>query len=268
MQTKYLAIFIIIFTIGLPSYGNADTAQKILRVGFSDVDSYPYEYFEDGEVKGLHIDMIREVAAILDYQVMPIRLPWKRLLVMSDEGEVDALSFIGGYRGSHDKTWFYGDNVLSVNGFYLMTKADRKGIKYRGDFSDIKDLKFGVLRGFNFSEFQQQNYQPGQQLSVVEVSSTKQLLAMLRYDRIDAAIVMRSTFADYRYGRLPEFKVHSRPISTIYVYLGFSKTAHTLETVKQFGDVIKVYWDSKEFIRLQQKYDELGKKASTHQSTN
>lgn len=239
-------------------YGNEEQT-KVLKVGFSNVDSFPYEYQIDGQVHGLHIEMIRRVAQDFGYEVEAYSLPWKRILSMVAQGQLDAVSYMGGYRNSHKMTWFYGGNAMTLNGFYLMNLKSNKELTYHGDISVLEGKTVGVLRGYHFIEYQDETLGVDN-LTIVEVSAPEQLLDMLERGRIDAAIVMRSTLAQYRRGELPGFKVHTRPISTIYVYVGFSKAVFEQAFVEEFGDAMKAFQDTGEFLKLQSYYDGLAAK--------
>jgi polar amino acid transport system substrate-binding protein len=233
---------------------NEESTRAVLKIAFADVDSFPFEYMKGDEFVGIHPEMISAVADQQGFDVEFYRLPWKRILSMIENGELDAVSFIGGYRNSHDATWFYGGNALTINGFYLMTLNDRKDIKYKGDLGVLKPLKIVSLRGYHFLEWERNILNLQDRLDVVEVDTKEQMEQMLLRGRVDVAVVMRSTLEKKRRGNLNDFRVVSRPLNSVYVYLGFSKHNFEFPVVEKFGDAMREFQNTTEFSRIQKHY--------------
>jgi polar amino acid transport system substrate-binding protein len=251
---KYFAfIFCTLFSVF------AHSELKPLHMGYGDINHYPFEYMEDGEMKGLHVDLINIIANQLGYQVEHKRYPWRRILKMTKNGSLDGVSFIGGVNTELNYFYFDDNLGLSSNGFYPMVvsaKADKH--RFRGDLSELEGLKVAIIRGYNL--ITQQDKANG--LNFIEVDYEDQLYAMLKTGRVDVALVMRSQLLKYQRGELDGFKVFRRPFLTFWVDIGFVRKKFSPEFAASFSSAVQQFWTTPEYFALQRKYQALQKSGS------
>jgi polar amino acid transport system substrate-binding protein len=237
------------------------STRPILTIGFSDIDSYPNEYLENGKLVGFHIEMITTVAHELGYDINAVRMPMKRLLKMNRRGKLDGVVYGHDASVTNDDFHFYSGstvygNGLSVNSYFLMIKKSRKDIRFHGDFSSLENLSIGIIRGFNLI-----NYGDFDAifdgLKVFEADSQKQLDILLERGRIDAAIVPLTFFHRYKNGNLKDFKVLSRPLITDHSNLAFSKKKIAMEFVVKFSDQLVSYQNTSHYIKRLKYYNQL-----------
>jgi ABC-type amino acid transport substrate-binding protein len=238
--------------------------RPVLKVGFSTADNFPNEYTKNGEFTGYHLGLISHIANQKGYDIEIYRLPWRRLIKMIKTGELDAVSYIGGYKVAdgfseeyydvwqHPDIWLHTGNGLTRNGFYLMVNDTRKDIKFKGDIKELQNLRLGMLKDYNVFKWQLAD---DEQLNILEVESQSQLTQMLERNRLDAAIVTMPMLYRYRRGELPGFKVMHRPLKISYVYLGFSKHNFEFEFAEDFAIAMLKYRDTTDFLNFQKKFD-------------
>jgi polar amino acid transport system substrate-binding protein len=75
-----------LFLLMLSFTSNSKTTVTIL----ADDDYPPYSYLENGELKGIYVDLLKRASAKLqlDYYVKIVPMPWKRALLIVDQGGV------------------------------------------------------------------------------------------------------------------------------------------------------------------------------------
>jgi len=74
---------------------NLAWSQPPLVFAFQDSDNYPYQVGEgaqiDAKFPGVAVEMVQAIAESLGIELSLIRLPWKRGLIMLQQGEIDGL---------------------------------------------------------------------------------------------------------------------------------------------------------------------------------
>lgn len=248
---KYF-IFLLFSFVSVFSYSEP----KSLVMGYGDIDHFPFEYMEDGIMKGLHVDILNIIAKQMGYKVEHKRYPWRRILKMAKNGALDGVLFIGGVN-TELKYFYFDDNLgLSSNGFYPMVSSNNaEKFKFRGEISELEGLKVAIIRGYNLMTQQDE----ATELNFVEVDYEEQLYSMLKAGRVDVALVMRSQLLKFQRGELEGFKVFRRPFITFWVDLGFSREKFPPEFATSFSNAVQAFWSTPEYSALQKKYQKLQK---------
>lgn len=140
MRTKLLLAAPLLL---LPLY--AFCAEKVVLYG--DDDYPPYSYVENGQFKGIYVDLLKKATSKLDgYEVELKPIPWKRGLATLESGEALALfppylrkerAYIQPY-----STGMYTETIVIVCNDATMSKPRKK---FPDDFGDIT---IGVNAGF------------------------------------------------------------------------------------------------------------------------
>jgi hypothetical protein len=90
--------------------------------------------------------------------------------------------------------------------------------------------------------------------NIFKADSVDQLKRLVRAGRVDAAVVLQSEWFDYKRNGSDEFKILNRPIANTLTWLGFSKLKYGEKFSFEFGEAMKAFQNTVEYIRLEKKY--------------
>lgn len=189
------------------------------------------EKSKDGKAKGRGADIIYKIASKLNVQVEISFYPWNRAHLMMKKGEADVL--IGPYKTKQRMKYldysnfsFYEDEIL------LYTPAD-SNIDWKGEISNITDLKIGVIRGWSLGE---EFESIKDKLNILYFNNIDQLFTMLKLKRIDIAISHPRASSKHLSSHENKKVIKSlKPrLSIGKGYFGFSKKRDLLEFKEKF----------------------------------
>lgn len=123
-------------------------AQPPLHFVFEDYP--PYEYVEQGQVLGIHLSILREVAQRLQLEVRFEALPWLRALHMAEVGEVDGI-FSLFQTEERDRFLLFPSQPLSMETNVLFT-ARQHPVLVRSP-EDLRGKSVGVVAGNAYGEW-------------------------------------------------------------------------------------------------------------------
>ncbi|QJB56349.1 transporter substrate-binding domain-containing protein [Pseudodesulfovibrio sp. zrk46] len=163
-------------------------AQSELPLPIVFEDYPPYEFVEDGEVKGMNIEIIREAFSRMGIKPYFEPRPWKRALFQLLEGEILALS--SGFQ-TKDREEFVaypsgGGLGMEINCVIIPADSDLKITS----LDDLRGLRVGVVRSYVYGG----GFDEIEGLNKIEAGSTHQLLRMLLKRRMDVAIGNKMVF--------------------------------------------------------------------------
>lgn len=141
----------------------------------------PYNYTEDGIVKGISTDIIRRVLKELNMKIEIESLPWSRALNTAQNNENVLIYSIG--RNKTRENIFKWVGVIAPAKYYLFAKAERKDINIK-NLEDVKKYQTAtMINGVREQYFKTQGFSVGKELD--SVSKTVQGLKMLEKGRVD-----------------------------------------------------------------------------------
>jgi len=147
----------------------------------------PYEYIEDGVVKGMNMDIIREAFKRMGINPTFEPRPWKRALFELKAGEILALS--SGFKTKEREHFaVYPDAPLGTETNVIITTVDRN-FEIRA-LDDLKGLNLGVVREYVYGE----PFESIHGLTKIKAQSSEQLLLMVLNGRMDVAIGNKAVF--------------------------------------------------------------------------
>ena len=125
-------------------YGQAQGAPLILVT----LESPPAEFSLNGQGTGRNIAIAREGLKRMGFDSVVRILPWKRALIMVENGEADAI-IDAAYSPGRAGFLFYPDEEIYVEEWYLFR---RKGasISVDRDLGNVGRLSLGITRGFEY----------------------------------------------------------------------------------------------------------------------
>ncbi len=209
----------------------------------------PYEYTENGQMKGLAVDVIREAFKLMGHQVTMVAYPWARSQKLFEDGDVDGI-FTFFKTPAREAYTLFGKQAVVTQPMALWVRKD-SSIEFDGDLSKLKPYMFGVVNQTSYGERFDTAVKDGL-LRTDPANSMENCIDKLVAGRFDI-------WVSNRYGAIHEFKRTGKlaavkelkpPIQEIPAYVGFSKKRnHTalrdafdkaLITLKQNGTYDKL----------------------------
>lgn len=211
---KVVLIKVILFlSVLLSGFVHSD---KWLVAG--DVSFPPYVYEENGQVKGIHADIVRVVLGRLglDYEIKTY--PWKRVISMTDSNKITlSLSWVE-KRERFQKYLMVGPIQYGRTVFMVKKNSNIQ-------FNELKDLnayKIGTISGYSYTkEFDEADFLDKHPATVDNAT----LISKLLKSRVDIIIGDESTleFEAKRLGVSLVVKVLPKPLKVVGRYAVFPK---------------------------------------------
>ena len=145
----FLSILIILFAI------SGYCQQREINILTDQGYWYPFSYSEDGQAKGMYIDMIQKVLLNLNYIPKFYPKPWKRCLNDARDGKYDAIAGAS-YKPERAQYMTYPDDAKSAKkSFWRITQVEYVAITYHGSSysfnGDVKSLPRPVRAPLGYS---------------------------------------------------------------------------------------------------------------------
>jgi polar amino acid transport system substrate-binding protein len=227
-------------------------AQSEIIVVHGDEDYPPMEMTVGGTFSGLHADIVNAVGAKLGMKINWMGVPWKRALLMVEDGGADAITYIG--KTPERETWaiFNEDNVISSAKIsFVVSKENAAKVFYNGNIADfLKDRTLLVVRGFAFG------HDKIDKAMKYEANSMETMVHMLLGKRYDVGILNWNDFAGAFKGK-PEFQELvplSPPATELSNYIAFSKARKNENLAKRFSEAMKAFKKTPDYTLLMKKY--------------
>ncbi len=255
---KYYAIAIItgiLLGFGMPAHsGIAAYAQENLIIVRDDGMYPPNEVVMNGELAGIHIDLIRTVAEILNLDITFQSLPWKSAIDMLQSGQADAITYLNPTPEREQFAIFLDENTLSEQTFVLLTTPRVASlIESPLDFEQLRQfVPIGI----------QTAHSTGPQVARLDglyqydVDTLPQLITLLRSGRIPLAFVCWQEFHEQYQGTLAmeELVPVYPPIYSTKAYIAFSKVRQHEELAQQFANALHDFKQTPEYGKLLGRY--------------
>ena len=158
-------------------------ADDVPRIKVAATLQPPYIDFENGEYKGIHVDVLKMFAEQLKHDLTFIQCPFARCLSMLKSGETDL--YIGLIKTKErEKFLTYIPKPFNIQYDPLKFFLNKNKPLKIESYDDLKPLNIGVLRGVSYF----QAFDKDTSLNKVELLNYQQLLRMLLRGRIDTFI--------------------------------------------------------------------------------
>ncbi len=232
----------------------ADAPQELLvvrRNGFWP----PREMVIDGELTGLHIELVREVAHTLNLSVTFKSYPWKRAIYMLKAGKADAITFMSKTEEREQFGYFLKGNVISKSqvGFVIL-RTHEDAIHFSGDLKSMQKYTIGTCRGFSYNEeFDKATYLKKD----IGASNEERLLKKLLAERFLVALGDTTIFKYHaKHMGVTEKLVYLRPylLDRFAQYVVFSKAKSNDALAKLFADAMEEFKSTLQYHELLNKY--------------
>lgn len=234
-------------------FGLRSAVAEEMVVARGEEDYPPYEMTVDGVLMGFHVDVVQAVARQMGLSVRWVSVPWKRALVMLEQGDVDAVTYVSRNLERECYAIFLDGNYLSSAKIHFVVQKKNEAL-YPFD-GDLDTFLYGKellkLRGFSF-ECVSVDRAPA-----YEVSTMPQMLQMLVMDRYEVAVVNWGEFVRAMKGRsgLSEVMALQPPVSESRNYIAFSKAKKNEGLAKRFEEAYAVFKRTSDYEALVKKYE-------------
>jgi len=145
----------------------------------------PYEYIENGQAKGMAVDLIREAMRRVGKDRVEFNFyPWKRAVHMVQHGRSDIL-FNAGKNQARQEWGYYVDSVL-IQQSYVLFKRRSDSFNVEKDFNDVQDKSIAIRRAYLYgSGAFRESLDNKKFMNILYSDSTQQSVDMLLYNRVD-----------------------------------------------------------------------------------
>ncbi len=242
-----LAAIFILFTQGI-----GFAKQKVIVVG--DTSYPPYSYLEDGQPKGIYVDILKSAFSRMpDYEVEIKMLPWKNGMNSVKTGKHVAI--FPPYFTEERVPWMLFSEPILKEEVVVFGKAEKLAGKTQWP-KDFYGNKFGLNQGFNPSSMGGDKFANAVKAGKVKleaVGNNDQNLKKRKAGRIDFYLndkmIDTSKFSSIKRGVVANLNDG---------YLGFTKKDDKFKFIpgfkKQFDEIIKEMKESKEIDNIVQTY--------------
>ena len=145
----------------------------------------PYCYQEDGEVKGIAVDIIQEAFKRIDQPITLKILPWKRALKYIKSGKADGLFPV--LKKTERELFADYSKAMMLESVSLFVKND-SNITFDGKLSSMGKYKFGAIQGFSYGEKFDKAVKDSYIKEIKVVTTGTQALKMLVKGRTDVLV--------------------------------------------------------------------------------
>lgn len=203
------------------------------------LEQRPIIYTENGVIKGIATDIVREAFKRIHQPVTFEIYPFSRSLSMMKSKEADGLFAIV---KTHEREMFmdYSSEPLIEQKAVLFVR-EKSHITFQGDLKQLSQYSFGILRGATYGQLWKDAIQRGYIHQIEEVTNYKQNIDKLLNHRIDILIGPYYTIADLigHSGAIETITALSPAIESVPTYLAFAKDKVPLLIRQRFDQAIR-----------------------------
>lgn len=213
---------------------------------------YPYTYSQEGEAKGIHIDMVQQALSNLNYTVRFTPKPWKRCLQDAKEGKYDAV-VSASYKPVRAEYLFYPDDAAGpAKSLWRITQVEYAVITNSSDpyifDGDVKHLPQPVrtLLGYSIAD-----YLRSSGITVTESPDTVDCVTQLVKSGRGAFVTPLKNALDLQIDERfkEELKIHPKPVRSKSYFMVFA-----IKNQKINRENIMAIWNEIARLREDQTY--------------
>ncbi len=207
---------------------------------FMDEPLEPYVIGELGEVchEGMSHDIVAEIFSRLGLEFEIRLVPWARALKTVEHGEADGLPML--MRNEEREAYMvFTDMILEERELFYYLPERLGDIQWQ-EFSDLKDMTFGLVSGYTYGEdFLAALDQYGYEVQYTQASESA--FRQLAVGRVDIVLDNEATFMALA-SENPEWRetisAMDKPVSSIPWHMGISRLSPLTERVEEINDII------------------------------
>ncbi len=227
-------LFLLICTVFLNiGQVRADTLELV------SLEQPPLVFQQDGVVKGISVDIVKEVFRRIKQPVNISIYPFARTLALMQSGKVDGL-FAVVKTAEREKYMDYCEEILIEQTGSLFVRADSK-LDFDGDLSKLAELNVGVLRGATYGAQWEKAVQAGTFHKLEAVGDYRMNLHKLMVGRLDVMVgpyftIMNLIEQEGLNGQVVQL---NPPIELVPTYLTFARSRKLDKLKKQVDQALE-----------------------------
>lgn len=197
----------------------------------------PYEYDDNGVVKGIAVDIVKEGFKRIGYEVNVTIYPWARALEIIKNGEADGI--FTAYKTPERETFAeYSKEILMPQTVSLFVLKD-SGIKFERDLIEMSKYTFGTVREVSYGEKFDALVKDGK-LTVEETNNGEENMLKLLNGRVDILVSNRygALWILRRSGEIDAVKELTPVIQSVPSYIAFSKARKLSDLRDEFDEIL------------------------------
>lgn len=241
--------FAVAITILCPAGGWADTFKLVT------LEYPPYEYSENGEVKGLAVEVVRAAFKLMQHDVQIESYPWARSQKMFERGDADGI-FTYFKTPSREVFALFGQEAVTTQTISLWA-LKTSNIAFNGDLTRLQSHSFCVVNQTSYGE----RFDAAVKYELLRTDSAstaescvKKLLAgrtdMWVSNRLGAEQLLK------RLGQRDAVVELKQPLQEVSAFVGFSRLRNHTALRDAFDQALATLKESGAYDALVKKYSE------------
>ena len=211
--------------------------------------SYPFLYWDGSQLKGMHIDIVRDALKNLGYDLEIEGLPLKRCLRQTNKGEADGIISLP-YDTNYTQLSFPPDAGEVAESNWRIMQVDNVVVTYESDNyefdGDVDSLPSPVriIHGQNILEKKLSGIDARIEKVKTNVQNFKKLMRDEKGVLITTTVTAENMYQDSRFEDM--IRIHHRPVTSLSHHLAVAKSSDLTEAEQ------KNIWD--EIAKLRKDY--------------
>jgi polar amino acid transport system substrate-binding protein len=224
-------LFAALMLFGINSYADE---LKLVTLEFP-----PYEYTENGEVKGTAVEVVKEAFKRMGQPIKINAYPWARAIKMIEDGEADAI-FTAYKTPERELFADYSKENLMPQIVSLFVKKDSK-IVFDGDLGKLSAHKIGIVRSLSYGDKVDTALKNKVFANVEEVPEGPPNFLKLISSRVDIVPSNKYVALDIltKLKKTDEVKELAPEVQSIPSYIAFSKKKNLAKARDSFDETLK-----------------------------
>ena len=240
---------IIILVILLVIVMSSTTTAQEINLSSPIRNSYPFLYWQDSELKGMHIDLVTDALKNLGYDINIEVFPLKRCVRKAEKGEVAGIISIP-YDSSYSNLDFPADAASSEESKWRIMQVDNVVVTYINDNYEFEGQVKSLTNPVRiiYGEKVLDKKLTGIDARVEKVKTNIQNFKKLMRDQ-QGVLITTTVTAENMYQNSQfenKIKIHHIPVTSLSHHLAFANNSNLKQEEKQ------AIWD--EIARLRSDY--------------
>jgi len=199
----------------------------------------PYEYEENGQAKGIAVEVIREAFSRMQQPITIKVIPWARAILKIEHGDADAI--FTAYKTPERETFAdYSSEILMPQVVSLFVKKNSP-IVFDGDISKLNQYQFGAVRKMSYGKSFDTAVKNGVLTNIQLVTTGEQNFKKLLADRVDIVVSNKYGAVDIlkQMNKFDMIKELSPELQSLPSYIAFSKKRNLAAIRDKFDAILK-----------------------------
>jgi len=195
----------------------------------------------DGELEGIHFELLEEISTITGIKFTFTMAPWARAYVLSENGQAAIIGF--SKTTERQERWHYSE-PLYFDELVFVTRKNHE-FEFRG-FESIRGRTVGIKRGASYGDDFEQAVHSGV-INIIETTNRADQLRMLAAGRVDFVLLSPGRIAletiiaenSWLQAHRDDFVIISPPYKLDPNYIGIPKSLGKQHLLEPINDAIR-----------------------------